>query len=321
MTQDRLAQAEALARLRERAQLAPGVPEAALAHGEALFHAGHLPTAIAEVQRALRLDPDLAQARYLLGCCWLEAGEAEKALEAFSALTDHLPTKGEAKFHTELARKIAEAKAMRTAPRAAPGYVRHLFDQFSTDYDARMTGELCYRAPAILRELWDLIGGAKTALDILDLGCGTGLSGAAFKNIARRLDGVDLSPLMLAKARETGLYDSLSVADLETALADKGLPYDLILAADTLVYLGELAPTFTGAARRLKPGGFFLFTVEGGEGEGFELGPKRRWRHSEAYLRKQAAAVHLDVAGLMACVPRNEAKLPVQGFAVALHKA
>jgi predicted TPR repeat methyltransferase len=320
MTRASVAQSEALAKLRERAQLMPGVPEVALALGEALLHAGHLPTAIAEVQRALRLDPDFPRARFLLGCCWLEAGEAEKALEAFSALADHFPTKGEAKFQTDLAQKIAEAHAIQNAPRAAPGYVRHLFDQFSADYDRRMLGELSYRAPAILRELWDLVGGGRKELDILDLGCGTGLSGAAFKNIARRLDGVDLSPLMLAKARETGIYNSLVAADLETALADKGPPYDLILAADTLVYLGDLAPTFTGAAAQLKPDRFFLFTVERSEGEGFELGPKRRWRHSESYLRKQAAAVHLNVAGLMTCVPRHEAKAPVQGFAVALHK-
>ena len=37
--------------------------------------------------------------------------------------------------------------------------------------------------------------------------------------------------------------------------------------------------------RRLLPDGYFLFTVEKAEGDGFELGPKRRWRHSEAYLR------------------------------------
>ncbi len=313
MTQDPAAQGEALAKLREKAQLMPDVPEVALALGEALLLAGYLPTAIAEVQRALRLDPDLARARFLLGCCWLEAGEAEKALEAFSQVS---PTAAP----PQLAEKIAHARAIQNAPRAAPGYVRHLFDQFSADYDRRMMVELSYRAPAILRELWDLVGAGRKHLDILDLGCGTGLSGAAFRNIARRVDGVDLSPLMLAKAREAGFYNSLSVADLEMALADNGPPYDLILAADTLVYLGDLARTFEGAARRLKTDGFFLLTVESSEDEGFVLGPKRRWRHSESYLREQAAAVHLDVAGLMTCTPRSEAKLPVPGFAVALHK-
>ncbi|MGZ5934060.1 MAG: tetratricopeptide repeat protein, partial [Rhizomicrobium sp.] len=76
--------------------------------------------------------------------------------------------------------------------------------------------------------------------------------------------------------------------------------------------------TFSGAAHRLRPGGFFLFTVELSKGADFELGPKRRWRHSEAYIRRVASAAGLDVAGLLVCSPRSEAGVPVEGLAVAL---
>ncbi len=303
---------QALANLRETALLFPGLPETALALGEALLKAGHLPTAIGEFQRVLRLDPTSLQARYMLGCCWLEAGEADKALEIFSQLENEPALR--------LAEKIAEAETMRERQRSAPGYVRHLFDQFSADYDSRMLDQLSYRAHIILRELWDLVVAKKKPLDILDLGCGTGLSGAAFKDLARRLDGIDLSPLMLAKARERGIYDSLLVADIETALKQGAATYDLILAADTLVYLGDLAPVFAGVWRRLKPGGRFLFTAESKQGQGYALGVKRRWQHGEPYLRAEAAAAGLDVIGLMLCSPRSEAKILVAGFAVALGK-
>jgi predicted TPR repeat methyltransferase len=84
------------------------------------------------------------------------------------------------------------------------------------------------------------------------------------------------------------------------------------------VYLGDLASVIQGAAARLKPDGYFLFTTEAKEGDGFELGPKRRWRHSEAYLRSLAAVAGLNVAGLVAAAPRQEANQPVDGFAVAL---
>jgi predicted TPR repeat methyltransferase len=301
--------AAALTVARETAMLHPGIAVVAAALGEALLSAGHLPTAIAEFQRALRLEPDDARARYGLGCAWLEAGEADKALESFERLADEPP----------VAAKIAQARAMRAAPRSSAGYVRHLFDQFSTDYDSRMIGQLGYQAPAILRELADLVIGAARKLAILDLGCGTGLSGAAFRDIAAHLDGVDLSPAMIDKARARGIYDALSVADLETALQSAS-GYDLVLAADTLVYLGDLDAALAGAARSLVAGGHFLFTAEKKDGEGFELGPKRRWRHSESYLRDRAAHAGFDISGFVDCSPRSEAGVAVEGFAVALAK-
>jgi predicted TPR repeat methyltransferase len=85
-----------------------------------------------------------------------------------------------------------------------------------------------------------------------------------------------------------------------------------------LVYLGDLAPVFEGARNRLSANGYFLFTVEKAEVAGFELGPKRRWRHSESYLRETAQSAGLTVAGLVAASPRTEAHQAVAGFAVAL---
>jgi predicted TPR repeat methyltransferase len=300
----------ALQAAREANSLNPNIAQAAIALGEVLIAAGHLPTAIAEFQRALRLEPQRQEARFQLGRAWAEAGEAEKALEQYALVpADGVP---------DLARQIAEAEAMRHRPRSDAGYIRHLFDQFSADYDARMRGQLGYRAPEILRELASLVMPAARNQVALDLGCGTGLTAEAFADIAPTIDGIDLSPAMIGKARARGLYRNLAVADIETALG--GEEYDLILAADTLVYLGDLSVTFTGVAHCLKPDGFFLFTVETSSGPDFELGPKRRWRHSEDYLRRTAARAVLDVAGMLACSPRTEATAPVQGLAVALNR-
>jgi predicted TPR repeat methyltransferase len=300
----------ALVGARENATLYPGVAFAAVSLGEALLAAGHLPTAISEFQRALRIDPDFIAARISLGRAWLAAGEAEKALEAFAAIEGHNET---------VAQYVTEAEAMRTRPRSDPGYVRHLFDQFSADYDERMIGQLGYGAPQILRGLADLVMPDRTRkYSIFDLGCGTGLAGLAFKDIASRLDGVDLSPAMIEKARSRPLYDDLYVADLVTALGDSKRTYDLLLAADTLVYLGELSGVFTGARKGLAKDGTFLFTVEKKNGSGFELSPKRRWRHSESYLREESEKAGFEIAGLLDCHPRSEAGVPVEGFAIAL---
>ena len=288
---------------RQAVSLHPNIAPVVVQLGLALMAAGQMPTAIAELQRALRLDPENETARRLLARAWLGAGETEKALEALQGLEDE---------------EVQDrAHAIQAAPRSDPGYVRHLFDQFAPDYDTRMRQHLHYAAPEVLLGLAVMVMPGREQLTVLDLGCGTGLAGEVFKPLATRLDGIDLSPAMLGKARARGIYDHLALADLESALAAPGPAYDLILAADTLVYLGDLAALFRAAAARLAPDGFFLFTVERAEA-GFELGPKRRWRHGEAYLRETAAAAGLDVAGLVEAAPRREAGQPVAGFAVAL---
>ena len=308
----------ALAEAREAVSLNPDLPAVLVALGQALLAAENLPAAIAELQRALRQDPDYAQARFLLGRAWAEAGEADKALEIFTRLDPSLP---------ELAQWRARAEAMKSAARSDPGYVRHLFDQFAADYDSRMRGPLAYAAPDILKDMADMVMHGRSGLAILDLGCGTGLAGAAFQPLASLIDGIDLSPAMIEKARAREIYDRLVVGDIETALAqnhDLRPAYDLIVAADTLVYLGDLAPCLRGARGRLAPGGYFLFTVEaaGADFAGdFTLGAKRRWRHSSAYLRAAAAAAGFELAGLVAASPRREANLPVEGLAVALSVA
>ena len=299
----------ALDEAREAASLNPGIAVVALALGEALLAKGALPAAIAELQRASRLDPALERPRFLTARAWLEAGEAAHALAIFERLEQS----------PERDALISRAKAIAIAPRSDPGYVRHLFDQFSADYDNRMLGQLGYAAPQILKDLADLVMPGRDKLRVLDLGCGTGLAGLLFKPRAARLTGIDLSPAMIEKARARDVYDSLIVGDIETAL---GGEYDLILAADTLVFLGDLRPVFAAVADHLAPGGFFLFTTEAKEGQrggpGFELGPKRRWRHGEAYLRQAAKTAGLSVAGLVSASPRTESHQPVPGFAIAL---
>jgi predicted TPR repeat methyltransferase len=309
--------AGALEAARELVKLAPSWPDAALLLGDALLACGHLPAAVAEFQRAADLDPQCDAARFALGSAWLEAGETDRATEILAPIAA-----GSSPLATQAQGFLAHAEALRAAPRAPAGYVRHLFDQFSADYDRRMLSDLSYHAPLILRELADLIMTQRDErLAILDLGCGTGLSGEAFADRAATLIGVDLSPRMVEMARVRNIYSALVIGDVESVLEARGPNYDLIVAADTLVYLGDLGRIIRGAAKRLSSGGFFLFTVENKAGESYELGPKRRYRHSETYLRGEAAGAGLEVMAVIACSPRTEAGVPVAGLAVALTAA
>jgi predicted TPR repeat methyltransferase len=187
-----------------------------------------------------------------------------------------------------------------------------------------MLDALSYRAPQHLREsLERVLPGVAPPLDILDLGCGTGLSGEAFKDLAAggRLDGIDLSAKMIDEARKRAIYTNFIVGDFESALAGLDRSYDLAIGADALIYSGDLAPTLAGVARRLKPGGLFLFTVEKLTGEGWEQTSANRFRHGETYVREAAVHAGFEVLDIIECPLRRESREPVAGFAVALKKS
>jgi len=235
----------ALAVARETAMLHPGIAAAALGLGKALLTAEQLPTAIAEFQRALRLDPELDEARLLLGCAWQAAGEADKALKAFAALRPETPG---------LAGKIAQAEAMRARPRSDAGYVRHLFDQFSADYDARMLSQLSYRAPQILRALADLTMPGRDGLAMLDLGCGTG---AVIEELARRCKGqvvgldIEAAPLKLHPERFASAHRVVASGG---TLPFPDASFDLVFSQMLFLWVPDPAALVREVARVLQPG-------------------------------------------------------------------
>jgi len=303
---------EAIDVLREASLLSPNTAEVVLAFGEALAAADALPTAIAEFQRAARLAPNDGRPQWAIAKLWLAAGEPEKA-EAASLVAFELGGIED----DALCALRADVERIRSAARADAGYVRHLFNQFAADYDTRMRSQLGYAGPAILRTLAASLVDPDAKFDILDLGCGTGLCGLTFKPAARRLVGVDLSPKMIDVARGLAIYDRLIEADVEALPANVAGPFDMAVAADVLVYLGDLDRLFGEVRSRLNDNGLWLFTTERGEATDFERGPKRRYRHSDSYLRRLADVHGFEVASLIECVTRYEAGVPVASWACA----
>jgi len=303
---------EAIDVLREASLLSPNTAEVVLAFGEALSAVDALPTAIAEFQRAARLAPNDGRPHWRIATLWLAAGEPDKA-EAEADVASQLGGVED----DALDALRATAASIRSAARADAGYVRQLFNQFAADYDTRMRERLGYAGPSILLGLAASLVAPDARFDILDLGCGTGLGGLAFKPLARRLVGVDLSPKMIAVARALSIYDDLIEADVDDLPSNVGHSFGIVIAADVLVYLGKLEALFKGVRARLADDGLWLFTTERGGTADFERGPKRRYRHSGAYLRELAAAHNLEVASLVECVTRYEAGAPVESWAGA----
>jgi predicted TPR repeat methyltransferase len=215
--------------------------------------------------------------------------------------------------------KLAAEGLVPQPPRAPAAFVAAHFDAYAERFDRQLVGVLRYRAPELLREaLARLLPPAGGNLDVLDAGCGTGLAGPLFRPWARRLDGVDLSPAMIARARERQVYDRLEVGELTETLAARPDTYDLIVAADVLVYFGDLVPVLTAARRALRRGGWFAFSVEKGSEGGFALRNTGRYTHDLDYLRRTAAAACFPEAGAEEVVLRLQDGDPVPGYLVVL---
>ena len=154
---------------------------------------------------------------------------------------------------------------------------------------------------------------------MLDLGCGTGLAGAAFRPFVDSLVGVDLSSAMIVRAEAKGLYERLVTADMLDALkaeACEELHYDLAIAADVFVYVNELGPIVGAVSGILTPDGLFAFTVETHAGEGIKLLPTLRYAHAEDYVRTVLRKAGLAVVRIDRKPIRSEKAVPVDSLVV-----
>lgn len=177
-----------------------------------------------------------------------------------------------------------------TTRQAPEAFVTWLFNSYANRFDNHLAS-LGYQGPEMLRQLAERAGWtADASRTVLDLGCGTGLSGLPFRPYAASLHGVDLAEGMLVQAQRRGIYDRLDMGEVHLALQQYApAQYDAVLAADVLIYIGDIAKMFRMVATVLKPGGSFLFTVETAE-SGFMLTQSGRYSHSDAYLRRNLSA-------------------------------
>jgi predicted TPR repeat methyltransferase len=270
------------------------------------------------LEQTVELAPRFATAWFALGAIRDQLGDRSKAVAAFEQARAADPDD----YHGARL-QLARIGAGDATPPMTQTYVRRLFDQYAERYDASLTERLDYRGPALLRAAVEsVMRRAKRPIrfgSMLDLGCGTGLGGAAFRPFVDWLFGVDLSPAMIAQAATKGLYDRLAAADIAACLADESADkaaYHLVLAADVFVYVNDLAPIIASVARVLAPDAVFAFTVETHAGGGVKLLPTLRYAHGEAYVRTALRDAGLTVAHLAKTPVRTEKGVPVESLIV-----
>ena len=248
-----------------------------------------------------------------LGAIYLKLGDYTNARKHYEFCLSLQPDNQEIKY-------ILDAILQKKFPNKAPDeYVKNLFDQYSNIFEKHLAA-LNYKAPELLfNTVSAAINIQEKKFNILDLGCGTGLCGKLFYPYSKKLIGIDLSPKMIEIAKQKNIYNELIVANIEKALLSFE-NIDIILAADTLVYLGDLSTVFNAVKKVLLVNGIFALTLEKSDKYPFVLQQSARFAHSEKYIKDLVAQNGFAILSYKNVVVRNQRNLPVESCLFLLRK-
>ena len=273
----------------------------------------------AEGVARLRTRSDISPADY--ASIYMTMADAYKVLDDVPRALDCYRTVLADNPQNSVAGHLLAATEGRLTQDHAKGFAKDIFDALAVSFDRRLVDLLKYRSPELLAQgLRETNPDTARFESVLDLGCGTGLMALALQDVFQtgRIVGVDLSPNMIRESEKRGVYGELVCADVADTMAARTDSFDLIVAADVFIYVGELSRVFTLAKPLLRPNGMFAFTTEIGLGSEVELAPQGHYRHSKSYVARLAAENGFTMVRAVDAPIRKERNADVMGHYVFL---
>ena len=303
---------EAIASYRETITIKPDYAEAHSNLGNVLKIIGKPNEAEFSYRKALAIRPDYAEAHSNLGAVLRELGRLNDAEESYKMALSIKPDFAEAHsnlghvLHTlgkfnEAADSLRKAVGIEpdlpgvqhrlnallgiTTDFAPRQYVEDIFNSYAKKFDNHLVNVLKYDAPIMLKKaLLDLGLAQRKYKNVIDLGCGTGLSGLEFRDIAETLIGIDLSEEMVRKAEQKNIYDQLYVDDIVGRLEILKTQFSLFISSDVFAYIGDLLPLFSCIKRHSTQNSLLVFSTEHTDDGDFILRNTARYAHSKDYI-------------------------------------
>ena len=130
---------------------------------------------------------------------------------------------------------------------------------------------------------------------VLDLGCGTGLVGCEIRNNCDLLVGVDLSMLMIEKAKFKKVYNKIYQNDIVEFLTENTLDFNYFIAADVFVYIGDLIKFLNSLKTEIKIE-VDWFSTEHIDGDSFCIEKSGRFSHSKNYIESLCEKYSYSIA-------------------------
>ena len=261
-----------------------------------------------------KIDEEALAEAYNRALALEKAGDIDAAVKAYEEVLAIDP-----EDHGGASLRIAALGRGEAPPKAPDAYVETLFDQHAEAFEDILVEQLGYAVPVMVRQRLQALelGPFKR---MLDLGCGTGLTGGTLRDMVEDMTGIDISENMVELAHEKDLYETLYVAEVEDFLEDNDdEAFDLVTATDVLPYLGALEPLFFGAAENMVEGGLFVFsseTLPASDGRPYIVGPHQRFLHAEAYIRERLAATGFEIVEISEINVRMQDGEPSPGHLV-----
>ena len=286
-------------------------------YAHTLRDSGQIEQAADIYHQVLALDPD--NERFLLNAGAIEmARQCEReACQIYQKVLQQNPRQ-------PTARHMMAGLKGETTPTAPDAYVADLFDAYAHDFDHHLAA-LAYQVPAMLGARIPAVMAPKAkqgTWQVLDLGCGTGACGLQMTDYKAHMVGVDLSRKMLKKASQHGVYDDLVAMNLCRYLAQTQTMFDVIMAADVFVYIGDLNEVFGAVARCAHQGALFAFSTESAtpqEGD-YILRATGRYAQSSGYIKDLAYDYKFSVLLAKEIVVRKDERGNIPGHLYILQK-
>ena len=312
---------KAMDHYRKAAQLQPGDSDIYFNLGLTLKKLGRFTEAEANYRQGLAISPDDADFHYNLGTTLQAMDRADEAIRSYKRATEIQPEHGpahnnlaflchkqgrtdeailsyqhliEIDHNSASARHMLSSLTGDTTAAAPDSYIRDVFNNYSGNYDNSLVNELGYETPKLLREMALNSENKKKFKNGLDMGCGTGLSGSAFHDLTQRLTGLDLSPGMLARAKKKNIYETLVETGIVDYLKTTDELFDLFLATDVFVYLGDLSPVFRAIGNCCLNTACFAFSTEEAD-SGYQIKSSGRYGHALSYIEALAKEFDWDI--------------------------
>ena len=306
---------EAEVNLRQAIALKPDLAEAHSNLGITLQELGRLGEAEASYTQAIALKPDYAEAHYNLGDVYKKIGKHSRAVECFEKV---LELSSEDFLGATL--QLASLGKRKIPDKTPEKYMQEFYRKKSKRWSDLDIKQDKYRGHLLIENAFKITHNPSKQVEILDLGCGTGSLARTLRPYARTLVGVDLSPDMLFKAKEIGLYDSLYKKDLNQYLGEILNHYDTVVAAAVLIHFFNLDNIFFLVRESLKVNGRFIFSIFEETKKNRDLNSFLMYSHSDDYVTELADRLNLKIIYRQKDTHEYHRGIPVTAIIYVLEK-